>query len=76
MKDLQRLESDNEQMRGEIQNNLTYFARRAAEEEAAATEARHPVARESHLDMARRYRDALAQMEPAMPAPIAASGKL
>ena len=45
-------------MLGEDENNSDYFMRRAAQEEAAATRATHPMARELHLELARRYRDA------------------
>lgn len=34
-----------------------YFARRAAEEKAAAMRAAHPSARSAHLDLAARYSD-------------------
>ena len=45
-------------MLGEFENNIDYFVRRAAEEDAAATSATQPVAREAHLQLAKRYRDA------------------
>jgi hypothetical protein len=38
-------------------DDAIYFARRAAQELTAATEAEHPKAREAHLQMARHYRD-------------------
>ena len=44
-------------MLGEAENNSDYFTRRAAQEEAAASQATHPMARELHLELARRYRD-------------------
>jgi len=45
-------------MQGQSKNNLDYFTRRAAQEELAATTAAHPLVREVHLEMAKRYRDA------------------
>lgn len=38
-------------------DDAIYFARRAAQELTAATEAEHPKAREAHLRMARHYQD-------------------
>jgi len=45
-------------MLGDSEDNTEYFTRRAAEEDAAAATATHPLAREAHLEMAKRYRDA------------------
>jgi len=45
-------------MLGDFEDNTEYFSRRAAEEDAAAATATHPLAREAHLEMAKRYRDA------------------
>ena len=39
------------------ESDCQYFTRRAAEERAAAEQATHPVARESHLELAERYAD-------------------
>jgi hypothetical protein len=40
-----------------MESDVSYFRRRASEERAAALEARHPDARQAHLDMAERYED-------------------
>ncbi len=40
-----------------MEADLVYFNRRAAEEKAAAEHARHPTARQAHLDLAERYED-------------------
>jgi len=45
-------------MPGQSESNHEYLIRRATEEELAATGAVHPLAREAHLEMAKRYRDA------------------
>jgi len=51
-------------MPGRCESNHDYFIRRATEEEVAATGAVHPLAREAHLEMAKRYREALAKTQP------------
>lgn len=38
-----------------MESDLTYFQRRASQEEAAARHAAHPRARQAHLDLARQY---------------------
>jgi hypothetical protein len=45
-------------MQGVSKSDNDYFARRAAQEDAAATAATHPLVREVHLELAKRYRDA------------------
>ena len=42
-----------------MERELAYLSRRASEEREAAMSAAHPVAREAHLEMARRYDDLL-----------------
>ena len=38
-----------------MENDLTYFRRRASQERAAARHAAHPRARQAHLDMAQQF---------------------
>jgi hypothetical protein len=45
-------------MLGVSKTDNDYFARRAAQEDAAAASATDPLVREVHLEMAKRYRDA------------------
>jgi hypothetical protein len=45
-------------MQGVSKSDNDYFARRAAQEDAAAIAATHPLVREVHLELAKRYRDA------------------
>jgi len=40
-----------------MESDRIYFARRAAEEKAAAMRTAHPNARSAHLDLAARYGD-------------------
>jgi hypothetical protein len=40
-----------------MENNRSYFMRRAAQERSAANHASGDPARKAHLEMARRYRD-------------------
>jgi hypothetical protein len=44
----------------DMESDAIYFARRAAQERAAAIKARHPGARQAHLDIADRYDDLIA----------------
>jgi hypothetical protein len=39
------------------ESDFQYFHRRASEERAAAQSAMHPVARQSHLELANRYEE-------------------
>lgn len=49
-------EAANLMLRGaSMENDLTYFQRRASQERVAALHAAHPRARQAHLDMAREY---------------------
>jgi two-component sensor histidine kinase len=45
-----------------MQSDLSYFRRRASEERTAALQARHPKARQAHLDMAERYENRVRDM--------------
>lgn len=40
-----------------MEADVAYFRRRASEEKTAALQARHPSARQSHLELAERYED-------------------
>jgi hypothetical protein len=40
-----------------MENDRSYFTRRAAQERTAADQARNNAARDAHLDMERRYRE-------------------
>jgi hypothetical protein len=40
-----------------MEGDQEYFSRRAQEEREAAMKASHPVARQSHLELAERYRE-------------------
>lgn len=52
--------SSNLENRESMGKDAIYFARRAAQELIAATEAEHPKAREAHLRMARHYKGLVA----------------
>jgi hypothetical protein len=45
-----------------MESDTSYFARRAAQERQAALKARHPGARQAHLDIAARYDDLIAAL--------------
>jgi hypothetical protein len=45
------------------ESDCIYFARRAAEERAAAERSSHSIVRETHLDLAERYEKAAAAAE-------------
>lgn len=51
-----------------MQSDTSYFSRRANEERAAAGSASCPEAREAHLQMAERYAELAAAIEPREPA--------
>jgi hypothetical protein len=48
---------------GHMKGDATYFDRRAKEERIAALKCAHPAARQSHLDMARRYDELASAIE-------------
>ncbi len=45
-----------------MENDRSYFMRRAAEERSAADNASDGAARDAHLEMARRYRNLLSDL--------------
>lgn len=45
-----------------MHDDAVYFGRRASEERIAAASARHPGAREAHLQMAQRYDDLASEL--------------
>jgi hypothetical protein len=45
-----------------MQSDLSYFRRRASEERTAALQARHPKARQAHLELAARYEERVREM--------------
>jgi hypothetical protein len=47
-----------------MESDLVYYRRRAAEEAAAAAVAEHVKVRQVHLELARRYEEHVAVLEP------------
>jgi hypothetical protein len=58
-----------------MENNRSYFMRRAAQERSAADTADGDRARKAHLEMARRYRELVGTVEMTLAAAPAAEHK-
>lgn len=56
-----------------MDNNRSYFMRRAAQERSAADHASHEASRSAHLEMAERYRELVGDTQSTVPSEASAA---